>query len=168
MLTQSRFSPVTSSNNVSATAMGSQQMNTIKQQQYHHHHNHQPHYFHAAMKQMVLAKTNEELFDETSESKRKAEPIKPRNFAEVVAKKVSAPIAHSSSSNSSSASSLDRTPINLNPKTILDKHKATHMIHNGLNAQVSLISSCIRRPFVTTILYHIRIPQNSFNFPQLV
>lgn len=84
-----------------------------------------------------LAKTSQELFDSREDIVVKPEPIKPRNFAEVVAKKTPALAAHTTNV------PLNRTPINLNSKTIISNHKssmAAKLTNSGFGALTSAVS----------------------------
>lgn len=98
------------------------------------------------LNQFLLPKTSQELFGDsaaTNESMQpvKAEPIKPRNFAEVVAKKLppqNTSTLLSQSSNSSSVSSLNRMPI--------------------AKAPISKITNGVASPLVSDYILMNRIP----------
>ena len=87
------------------------------------------------LNQFLLPKTSQELFGDSNESVApvKAEPIKPRNFAEVVAKKLppqNTSTLLSQSSNSSSVSSLNRMPITKTPISKITNGVASPLVRN--------------------------------------
>lgn len=93
------------------------------------------------LNQFLLPKTSQELFGDsaataTNESAQpvKAEPIKPRNFAEVVAKKMppqNTSTLLSQSSNSSSVSSLNRMPIAKTPISKITNGVASPLVRTS-------------------------------------
>ena len=90
------------------------------------------------LNQFLLPKTSQELFGDSNESVAsvKVEPIKPRNFAEVVAKKLppqNTSTLLSQSSNSSSVSSLNRMPIAKTPISKITNGVASPLVRNIFN-----------------------------------